>query len=63
MAFVPVIGRSIKKQLEEREAEVLSPFAARSGESRGRRVPEQEDMCDIRLPFQRDRDRDRKSVV
>ena len=57
MSFVPVIGRSIKKQLEEREAEVLSPFAARSGESRGRLVEEEEDMCDIRLPFQRDRDR------
>ena len=57
MAFVPVIGRSIKKQLEEREAQVLSPFAARCATSRGRRVPEQEDMCDIRLPYQRDRDR------
>jgi dGTPase len=57
MAFVPVIGTSIKKQLEEREAEVLSPFAARNAASKGRRVEEPEDMCDIRLPFQRDRDR------
>jgi dGTPase len=57
MAFVPVIGKSIKKQLQEREAEVLSPFAARSDTSKGRRVEEPEDMCDIRLPYQRDRDR------
>ena len=57
MAFVPVIGRSIKKQLEEREAQILSPFAARSATSRGRKVEEVEDMCDIRLPYQRDRDR------
>ncbi len=57
MGFVPVIGRSIKKQLEEREAQILSPFAARSATSKGRRVEEPEDMCDIRLPYQRDRDR------
>jgi dGTPase len=57
MSFVPVIGRSIKKQLEEREDAVLSPFAARNAASRGRQVEEHEDMCDIRLPFQRDRDR------
>ena len=50
MGFVPVIGRSIKKQLEEREAQILSPFAARSATSMGRRVEEPEDMCDIRLP-------------
>ncbi len=57
MGFVPVIGRSIKKQLEEREDQILSPFAARNATSRVRRVPEPEDMCDIRLPYQRDRDR------
>lgn len=57
MSFVPVIGRSIKKQLEEREDLVLSPYAARSTGSRGRRIAEEEDICDIRLPFQRDRDR------
>lgn len=57
MSFVPVIGRSIKKQLEEREELILSPFAARNAKSRGRRIVEQEDICDIRLPFQRDRDR------
>ncbi len=57
MSFVPVIGRSIKKQLEEREEQILSPFAARNANSKGRRIEEQEDICDIRLPFQRDRDR------
>jgi len=57
MAFVPVIGTSIKKQLADREDEILSPYAARSATSRGRRIPEEEDMCDIRLPYQRDRDR------
>jgi len=57
MAFVPKIGTSIKKQLEERESEHLSPYAALSKNSRGRQVEEKEDISDIRLPFQRDRDR------
>jgi len=57
MAFVPVIGTSIKKQLEEREDEILSPYAARSSGTRGRRVPEADDIWDIRLEYQRDRDR------
>ncbi|MDX1315666.1 MAG: HD domain-containing protein, partial [Eudoraea sp.] len=57
MSFVPVIGKSIKRQLEEREEHILSPYAAKNSHSRGRRIPEQEDICDIRLPFQRDRDR------
>jgi dGTPase len=57
MAFLPVIGRSIKRQLEEREERNLSPFAALSGNSRGRRVAEEDVASDIRLPFQRDRDR------
>lgn len=57
MSFVPVIGTSIKKQLEDREDRILSPYAARNSQSHGRRVEEEEDICDIRLPFQRDRDR------
>jgi dGTPase len=57
MAFVPVIGISIKKQLEDREGRILSPYAARSSTSKGRRVTETEDICDIRLSYQRDRDR------
>ncbi|MEJ2056512.1 MAG: deoxyguanosinetriphosphate triphosphohydrolase [Desulfofustis sp.] len=57
MAFVPKIGTSIKQQLEEREDQILSPYAARNATSRGRRLTEPEDICDIRLPYQRDRDR------
>ncbi len=57
MSFLPVIGRSIKKQLEEREKEILSPFAALNKNSSGRHIEEEEEMSDIRLPFQRDRDR------
>lgn len=57
MGFVPVIGTSIKKQLEDREEAYLSPYAALSKNSRGRMVKEAEDIQDIRLPFQKDRDR------
>jgi dGTPase len=57
MAFTPVIGTSIRRQLEEREEEILSPYATLNKRSRGRIRPEDDDLCDIRLPFQRDRDR------
>ncbi len=57
MSFVPVIGKSIKKQLEDREEQILSPFAALNKHSSGRHLEEEEVMSDIRLPFQRDRDR------
>lgn len=57
MSFVPVIGKSIKKQLEEREDLILSPYAAINSKSLGRMITEEEDLCDIRLPYQRDRDR------
>lgn len=57
MSFIPVIGKSIKKQLEDREEKILSPFAALNKHSSGRHVEEEEVMSDIRLPFQRDRDR------
>lgn len=57
MSFVPVIGKSIKTQLEEREEKILSPFAALNKNSSGRHLEEEEEMSDIRLPFQRDRDR------
>lgn len=46
---------TIREQLEERELEYLSPYAARSKESKGRE--EEEAECDIRPVFQRDRDR------
>ncbi len=57
MSYSPVIGSSIRYQLEEREEEILSPFASLNKYSRGRRMEEEDDVCDIRMPFQRDRDR------
>lgn len=46
---------TIREQLEEREYDYLSEYAARSKESKGREKEEPE--CDIRPVFQRDRDR------
>ena len=46
---------TIREQLEQRETQYLSPYAALSRESRGRKRKEPE--CDIRPVFQRDRDR------
>lgn len=46
---------TIREQLEERELEYLSPYAAMSRNSKGREKEEPE--CDIRPVFQRDRDR------
>ncbi|SHI37255.1 deoxyguanosinetriphosphate triphosphohydrolase [Parasporobacterium paucivorans] len=46
---------SIRDKLEENEKIYLSPFASRSRETRGR--DRQEEPCDIRTEFQRDRDR------
>jgi dGTPase len=46
---------TIREQLEQREREILSGAAAKSGESKGRLRPEPEDP--IRPAFQRDRDR------
>ncbi|WP_163337616.1 deoxyguanosinetriphosphate triphosphohydrolase [Desulfopila sp. IMCC35008] len=57
MGFLPVIGTSIKSQLEERETNFLSPYATLSKDSKGRMVEEEEVVSDIRLPFQKDRDR------
>ena len=41
--------------LENREKQMLSPFATKSAESRGRQV--EEEPCNTRTEFQRDRDR------
>ncbi|MBC8209037.1 MAG: deoxyguanosinetriphosphate triphosphohydrolase [Desulfobulbaceae bacterium] len=57
MPYAPEVGTSIRGQLEEREAKILSPYAALNKNSNGRRLPEPDDGCDIRMPFQRDRDR------
>ena len=46
---------TIRETIEERERLYLSPWAARSNESRGRNRPEPE--CALRTAFQRDRDR------
>jgi len=45
----------IREQLEQREREILAPQASKSGDTRGRLRPEDEDP--IRPAFQRDRDR------
>ncbi len=57
MGFTPVIGKSIKKQLEEREEQILSRHATLNKNSKGRLHPEEDVSSDLRLPFQRDRDR------
>ncbi len=44
-----------REQLEERERRILAPYAMKSGESRGRVHPEDEDTH--RTAFQKDRDR------
>lgn len=46
---------TIREQIEQREHEILSPYASFSDESLGRDVPEE--PCDIRTCYQRDRDR------
>jgi dGTPase len=46
---------TVREQLEERESAMLSPYAARAAESRGRAVPEEEHF--YRTAYQRDRDR------
>lgn len=45
----------IREILEKREKEILSPYAALSSESQGRKKKEKE--CDFRTAFQRDRDK------
>lgn len=46
---------SVREILEEREKEILSPYASLAMNSAGRDVPEP--PCDIRTVYQRDRDR------
>ena len=49
------MGRTIREEMEENEEKILSPYACFSKKSRGRLRPEPE--CDVRVAFQRDRDR------
>ena len=46
---------TIREKTEEQEARIFSPYAALSRDSRGRE--RQEEPCDIRTVYQRDRDR------
>ena len=46
---------NIREEMEQREMELLSPYAAHNRDSRGRDRYEEE--CDIRTVYQRDRDR------
>lgn len=46
---------NLRKELEERESLILSPYAAKSAESKGRERDEK--PCEMRTDFQRDRDR------
>ncbi|MGI9533351.1 MAG: HD domain-containing protein, partial [Thermodesulfobacteriota bacterium] len=46
---------NIREQYQEIEKQTLSPLAKLSSESKGRKIPEE--PCEIRTPFQRDRDR------
>lgn len=57
MAYTPVVGTSIRRQLEDREEDILSPYAALNKNCAGRKNTEEDDECDIRMPFERDRDR------
>ena len=50
------MSSEIRKQLEEKEKSLLSPYACLSAESKGR-MKEERDRCDLRTVFQRDRDR------
>ena len=58
-----VIHMTIREELEKMERETLSPYATLSVNTKGRE--REEEQCDVRPVFQRDRDRilDRKSVV
>ena len=45
----------IREKIQENEKKTLSPFASLSSKTKGRKRPER--LCDIRTPYQRDRDR------
>lgn len=45
----------IREEIEKRESHSLSPYAAFSSKTKGRKIPERE--CDFRTAFQRDRDK------
>jgi dGTPase len=49
------MAMTVREQAEQIEQEILSPWAAKAGSSRGRARPEED--CPLRTIFQRDRDR------
>jgi len=49
------VDMTIRENLEKREHDILSPYAAFSDESKGRDT--YEEQCDLRPVYQRDRDR------
>ena len=49
------MASKFRLEMEEREAQQLSRYACLNRDSKGR--PNDEEKCDIRMPFQRDRDR------
>jgi dGTPase len=49
------MAMTVREQTEQIEQEILSPWAAKAGSSRGRARPEED--CPLRTIFQRDRDR------
>ena len=46
---------TVREETQRLESEMLAPWAARSAQTRGRSRPEEE--CQLRTPYQRDRDR------
>jgi len=46
---------TIREKYEQLEHQVLSSFATKSGETKGRKIPTEK--CDVRTEFQKDRDR------
>ena len=52
---MPKDKMNIRQKAELQEQRLLSPFASKSAESKGRKHPMQ--PCDIRTEFQKDRDR------
>lgn len=46
---------TVRERTMEIEEQILSPYAALSSKTRGRKIPEEE--CELRTPYQRDRDR------
>ena len=48
--------KTIKETLEEREYEILSPYATKCKESKGRKR-ERNEVFEVRTEFQRDRDK------